>query len=162
MLFLLGSSVCKHIFKKGKHIGNLCGNPSKFKDSLCFKHRYRYIDSFNNFYKSFKYLFDNHINIIKDKKNIKKMLFEKEKDNKIEKLEIEYISILIKKENISHYDYLDKLEILTRKLINIYDKDLVNKLISSYVYKYIPDKFGTKAYVDYSNYYLKKIKRPIF
>lgn len=169
MLFLLGSSTCKHIFKWGKTVGNMCNRPSKYRDSLCFKHRYRYVESFTKIYRSFKYLFDLDIKIIKNKKSVQKLLYknikqENENNEKktIEKLKIENENILTKSETISHYEYIDNLKLLTMNLINVYDKNIIHKLISHYVYKYIPDKLGTRGYVDYSNYYLRKIQRPYF
>lgn len=154
------SSVCKHINKWGKNKGNTCNKPSKKKDSRCHKHRYRFLIFISNIYKSFKYLFDIEYKTINNKKQIKKILEQKEED--LEKLKIEHENILIKKNDETYFQYIDKLHLLTIHLLPLYNKKVIHKLISTYIYKNKPDLFGTRIYVDYSNYYLKTIKITYF
>jgi hypothetical protein len=153
------SSVCKHINKWGKRKDEICGKPSRKKDSRCHKHRYRFLKFINNIYKSFRYLFDIQSKIIYNKKKVKKLL---EQKNIEEKLEKEYKDVLLKNDNESSFDYINKLKNITELLLLKYNNNLVYDIIIKYKNKYNPDIFGTSLYVNYSNYFLKTIKHIYF
>lgn len=159
------SSVCKHINKWGKRKDEICGKPSRKKDSRCHKHRYRFLKFINNIYKSFRYLFDIQPKIIYNKKKVKKILEQKnieENKNMFEKLEKEYKDVLLKNDNESSFDYIKKLKNITELLLLKHNNNLVYDVIIKYKNKYNPDVFGSRLYVDYSNYFLKTIKRIYF
>lgn len=181
---MFNSSICKHYLRRGNKKGSICGNRSGKRDSLCHKHRYRFLKYISNIYKSFKYLFLTSPILIKDKKIINKMInnedinikkgkkriskkqlsIEKEKLEKNLEVEMENkYKDTLRKEECNHI-YIDKLETLTNILINDYPKNIkiVFNLINRYVYKDLPFRNGTKEFCDYSNYYLRRIKRVYF
>lgn len=159
------SSVCKHINKWGKRKDEICGKTSRKKDSRCHKHRYRFLKFINNIYKSFKYLFEIQPKTIYNKKNVQKLLEQKniEKNkNMFEKLENEYKDVLLKYDNESFFYYINKLKNITELLLLEYNDKLVYDIITKYKNKYNTYGFGTRLYVDYNNYFLKTIKRVYF
>jgi hypothetical protein len=64
--------ISNFIITKGKRKGNICNNPSKKKDGLCFRHRCRSLQNSDKYLKSLKYLFkeENETNIINPSVNI--------------------------------------------------------------------------------------------
>lgn len=157
------SNICKHINKWGKNTGNICGRPSKKKDSRCHKHRYRFIRFLTNIYKSFKYLFEIKPIVIKNKKQIKKILEQEEKDKFRIDLENEdklHNEKLKKKENETFLEYVNRIDRYTDELLKTKDNKIVDKLIMSNLYKNLkPYKFGTREWADNSNHILKIIQR---
>lgn len=132
------SSICKHINKWGKNKGNICSKTSRKKDSRCHKHRYRFIQFLNRIYISFKYIFDIKPKIIKNKKQIKKILEEKEKNNFERKLEDEKEN---EKQNLKRNinetfdNYVNRIDTYTEELLKTKDNKIINKLIIDTLYK---------------------------
>ena len=160
------SSICKHINKWGKNKGNICGKTSRKVDSRCHKHRYRYLQYLNRIYLSFKHLFNVEIKIIKNKKEIKKLLFEKKETEKKEfekKLEEEKIkeenNLKINKHE-TFYDYINRIDIYTEFLLKTKKKNIVHKLVITNLYDVL-NSYGNKGnsiWVKNSNLILK-VKR---
>jgi hypothetical protein len=110
-------------YKWGKNKDMICGKNSRKKYSRCHKHRYRYIKFLNRIYLSFKHLFNVEPKIIKNKKEIKKLLYEKKKLEKInyeKKLEDEKINeennLKINKHE-TFYDYVNRMDLYTEFLL---------------------------------------------
>jgi hypothetical protein len=160
------SSICKHINKWGKNKGHICGKSSRKKDSRCHKHRYRYLQYLNRIYLSFKHLFNVEIKIIKNKKELKRLLFEKKEQDK------KYLEVKIEKEkeeqedklNINKSetfcDYINRIDIYTEFLLRTKDKYIVHKLVISKLYKVLNYNSigGSSTWVKNSNLILR-IKR---
>lgn len=158
------SPICKHVNKWGKNKGNICNKPSRKKDSRCHKHRYRFIQFLNRIYTSFKYIFDIKPNIIKNKKQIKKILEKKEKDDFKNKLDIE---IQNEKENLKVYkgenfsNYVDRIDIYTEFLLKTKDKKIVHELIIKRLYNIlnISYRMGTREWTTNANLILRIQKK---
>lgn len=157
------STICKHTFKWGKNKGNICGRPSKKKDSRCHKHRYRFIRFLTNIYKSFKYLFEIKPIVIKNKKQIKKILEQEEKEKfriDLENEEKLHSENLKKNENETFFEYVNRIDGYTNGLLKTKDSKIVGKIIMSNLYKNLkPYKFGSKEWADNSNHILRIIQR---
>lgn len=160
------SSICKHINKWGKNKGNTCNKKSAKKDSRCHKHRYRFLQYLNRIYLSFKHLFNLEYKIIKNKREIKKLLFEKKEKEKKDfekKIEEEKIKeeekIEINKYETFH-DYVNRIDLYTGLLLKNKDKNVVHKLIITKLYNVLNSNGnkGSSTWVRNSNLILK-IKR---
>ncbi len=161
------SSICKHINKWGKNKDNICGKTSRKKDSRCHKHRYRYLQFLNRIYVSFKHLFNLEIKIIKNKREIKKLLFEKKEQEKKdfekkiekEKEKQEYILNINKQETF--YDYVNRIDLCTEFLLKTKDKTLVHKLVIDKLYKVLNSRSigGSSTWVKGSNMILRIKKK---
>lgn len=131
------SSICKHVNKWGKNKDNICGKPSRKRDSRCHKHRYRFLLYLNKIYMSFKHLFDIKPKIIKNKKQKKKMLEQKEKKDFQNKLENEKRNERDKLK-INQYEsfseYIDRIDKYTKELIKTKDKNILHNLILDNLY----------------------------
>lgn len=166
------SSRCKHIINRGCRKGNNLWKIIGKKDFLCHKHRYRFLQWINNIYSNFKYLFHVNTLIIKDKSRIKKYISKPEKEQleiikqkqNQENIKNKYITELIKIEKENYYTYVDRLEVLTKKLIEKYPNEVnsIFNIITKYIHDNINGNLGSKIWCDCSNYYLKKIRRPYF
>lgn len=157
------SSICKHINKWGVNKNNICGKTSRKKDSRCHKHRYRYLQFLNRIYLSFKHLFNLEIKIIKEKKEIKKMLFEKkEKEKKVfeKKIEEEKKN---QEENLktnkheTFSEYVNRMDIYTEFLLKTKDKSLVHDIVIDKLYKVLNSNNigGSSSWVKGSNMILR-------
>lgn len=162
------SSICKHINKWGKNKGNTCNKKSAKKDSRCHKHRYRYLQFLNRIYLSFKHLFEIEHKIIKNKKEIKRLLFEKKElekkdfENKIEKEKKYQEDNLNKKKNETFYDYINRIDIYTKNLLKTKDKDIVHKIVIDKLYKVLNSDNsigGSSTWVKNSNLILRIIRK---
>lgn len=154
------SSICKHINKWGKNKGNYCGNPSKKRDSRCHKHRYRFLLSLNKIYISFKYIFDIKPNIIKNKKQIKKLLEKKEKNNFERKLENEKENErenLKRNINETFHDYVNRIDTYTEELLKTKDNKIVNNIVIDTLYKNLNSiyRMGTHEWTYNANLILR-------
>lgn len=150
------SPICKHINKWGKNSGNICGKPSKKKDSRCHKHRYRFIRFLTNIYKSFKYLFEIKPVVIKNKKQIKKILKKRKEEDFQNKLEYEKENnkeIFKVYKNETFNDYVNRMDDNTEKLLKTNDKEIVNKLVINKLYSVLNTNYnmGTREWTVNSN-----------
>jgi hypothetical protein len=158
------SSICKHINKWGKNKGNICNKKSAKKDSRCHKHRYRYLQFLNRIYLSFKHLFNVETKIIKDKKILKKLLFEK-KEQEIKDLEIklknekkEQEDKLKIKNNETFYEYINRIDIYTELLLKTKNKDIVHNIVIDKLYNVLNSNNsigGSSTWVKNSNLILR-------
>lgn len=154
------SSICKHINKWGVNKGNICSKTSRKKDSRCHKHRYRFIQFLNRIYISFKYLFDMKPKIIKNKKQIKKMLEEEERNIFEKKLEDkkENEKLNLKRNNNETFDnYVYRIDSYTEELLKTKDNKIINKLIIDTLYKTLNSIYlmGTREWTINSNLILR-------
>lgn len=158
------SSICKHVNKWGVNKGNTCNKKSAKKDSRCHKHRYRYLQYLNRIYLSFKHLFNIETKIIKNKKEIKNLLFKKienekkefEKKINEEKMKLENDLQINKDETFN--DYVNRVDIYTNYLLKTRDKNLVHELVINKLYKVLNSKYsfgGSSPWVKGSNMILK-------
>lgn len=153
---MFNSSICKHTNKWGKNKGNICGKPSKKKDSRCHKHRYRFLQFLNKIYISFKYLFEIKPNTISNKKQIKKLLEKKENDDFKKKMEQEKknneeILKVYKGETFS--EYVNRIDNYTNEILKTKDKKVVHNLIIDKLYNILNINYsmGTSVWVKNCN-----------
>lgn len=163
---MFNSSICKHTNKWGKNSGNICGKPSRKKDSRCHKHRYRFLKFINNIYKSFKYLFDNESIIITNKRKIKKLLLQKEKDkfqNKLEDEKNNEKENITKKENENFQAYIERIDKYTDEILKTKDEKIIYKLVIDKLCKELNSiyRMGTHEWTTNANL-IMKIKRKYF
>lgn len=163
---MFNSSVFKHINKWGKNSGNICGRPSKKKDSRCHKHRYRFLQILNRIYTSFKYLFNMECKIISNKNQTKKFLKQKEEEEYLNKLEYEKNNSkdnITKKEHEDFQEYIERIDRYTCELLKIKNEKIVYGLIIDTLYKELNSiyRLGTKEWCNNSNL-IMVIKRKYF
>lgn len=150
---MFASSICKHTNKWGKNKGNICGNPSRKKDSRCHKHRYRFLQFLNRIYISFKYMFDLKPKLIKNKKSVKELLKRKDFQNKLE-YEKNIENENIKKNNNEKFeDYIERMDRYTYEILKIKEEKIVHRLIIEKLYEELNDiyRMGTSEWTVCSN-----------
>lgn len=160
---------CSHVFKWGSRKDIKCGKISKYNDSLCHKHRYRYITSVEVIYKYIKNLFDanisnDNIDIIRDKKVIKNEIYVYNREMK--EIYDNYGYFIYENNSESPYKYVNNLSGLYKLLIEYYKKDNIYKLFINILYELreneqfndIISLFFNSLVVPYLSYYIEEYK----
>jgi hypothetical protein len=136
---MFNSPFCKHINRWGKNKGNYCNKSSRKKDSRCHKHRYRFLQYINNIYTSFKYLFNDKPVIIHNKKKIKKILLQKEKETfekKVNDVKNNIQKDLKIGDDEPFIKYIPRIDKFIENILieNKYDKKILYKIVIDTLY----------------------------